>query len=187
MQNYNTRAQYQGQLKVLLIQACIPEFLTSALVSLSLWPSDISSVASRSTKVEMAMINDLAMLFWWPWGPVWTSEFCVILTCLTEKAQVVVLTKLSDPMCHASTCMTVFSHVLFGYSFIANYLETALLILYLQENNLPLTPNIFCLPCKFRGEKTSRKHQLKFVKANYFVKILDSCKPSRFYQLIVED
>ena len=81
------------------------------------------------------------------------QSFVFILICLTEKAQVVVLTKLPDPMCHASTCMTVFSHVLFGYSFIANYLETALLILYLQENNHPLTPNIFCLPCKFRGEK----------------------------------
>ena len=85
------------------------------------------------------------------------QSFVFILICLTEKAQVVVLTKLPDPMCHASTCMTLFSHVLFGYSFIANYLETALLILYSQENNHPLTPNIFCLLCKLRGKKTSRK------------------------------
>jgi len=156
MQNYNTRAQYQGQLKVLLIQACIPEFLkvwTRLTLTLTVW----SLLCCIKVLVELRLK--------WQWSMI--SPFCsgghealsghqsfvFILICLTEKAQVVVLTKLPDPMCHASTCMTVFSHVLFGYSFIANYLETALLILYSQENNHPLTPNIFCLLCKLRGKK----------------------------------
>lgn len=109
-------------------------------------------------------------------------DFVFILMCLPKNVQVVVLTKVPGPMCHASTCMAVFNHVS-SVALLQIIWRIKCFTVFLFAENIIKIKNmkkhIQTGLVQRYSLKNKQKDQPKFLKAVNFVKLLDSHKHAR--------